>query len=85
MSSKNVRKFNFSQLEEALLNCIREYEAKSPGLIITDDILKEKATDFADKLGFSNFNASNGFISRYKNWNLLSYDLLSGESRVKKE
>ena len=61
-------------------NCIRKYKAKNPGLIITGDILKAKATNFAVKLGIPNFNGTNGFILRFKNQNLLSYGLFFGDS-----
>ena len=77
---KNVSKSNFPQLKKALPNCIREYEAKSSGLIITGVIFKAKATDFAEKLGISNFKVSSGFISMLKNRDLLYYSLFSGES-----
>jgi len=80
MMSTNLRKSNFPQLEEALLKSMTEYKAKRPGLIITGDILKAKAADFAEKLGISNFKASNGFIARFKYRNSLSYGSFSGES-----
>lgn len=80
ISSKNIRKSNYPLLEEALLQCIREYKAKCPNLVITGDILKAKATFFSEKLGITNFKASSGFISRFKDRNSLSYGTVCGES-----
>ena len=41
---------------------------------------ESKSYFFAEKLGISNFKASNGFITRFKNRNLLIYESVSGES-----
>lgn len=62
-SSKYVRKSNFPELEEALLNWFKE--KRSLNSEISGSMIKEKAFALASELGIQNFKASNGFLNRF--------------------
>lgn len=47
---------------------------------ISGSVLKEKAQRCADKLGHNGFWASNGWLSRFKKKNKVSFKKVRGES-----
>jgi hypothetical protein len=75
---KSFRKAVYPELEQKLLEFVST--APSAGLPISTLLLKEKALEIAKTLNISNFNASNGFIGRFKKRNEVIFKTFHGEA-----
>ena len=62
--NKRMRAATYANLEKALDEWLRE--AHSKNLSLSWPIIQSKAKDFAKKLGYSHFSASNGWLYRFK-------------------
>ena len=75
---KSVRKNVYPKVEEDLVKFISESNSK--GLPINTLILKEKAIQLAEQRGIEKFNASNGWISKFKIRNEITFKTIHGEA-----
>ncbi|UYV81600.1 hypothetical protein LAZ67_20001670 [Cordylochernes scorpioides] len=75
---KRDRDGEFPEIEEALFRWIRQANAMK--LAINGNILKEKAILLALKMGQDNFEASNGWLDRFKARRNISFKRLHGEA-----
>ena len=76
--SKRVQTGKFPDVETALYEWFRSIRAQN--IPLTDDLLKEKARKFASQLNVTDFSASTGWVTRFKQRHGISCKLLSGES-----
>ncbi|UYV68316.1 MFI2 [Cordylochernes scorpioides] len=75
---KRDRGGEFPEIEEALFRWIRQANAMK--LAINGNILKEKAILLALKMGQDNFEASNGWLEKFKARNNIAFKRLHGEA-----
>ncbi|UYV72200.1 TIGD4 [Cordylochernes scorpioides] len=75
---KRDRDGEFPEIEEALFRWIRQANAMK--LAINGKILKEKAILLALKMGQDNFEASNGWLEKFKARRNIAFKLLHGEA-----
>ncbi|UYV76661.1 hypothetical protein LAZ67_14001628 [Cordylochernes scorpioides] len=75
---KRDRDGEFPEIEEALFRWIRQANAMK--LAINGNILKEKAILLALKMGQDNFEASNGWIEKFKARRNIAFKRLHGEA-----
>ncbi|UYV80373.1 TIGD6 [Cordylochernes scorpioides] len=75
---KRDRDGEFPEIEEALFRWIRQANAMK--LAINGNILKEKAILLALKMGQDNFEASNGWLERFKARRNIAFKRLHGEA-----
>ncbi|XP_043469542.1 tigger transposable element-derived protein 4-like [Leptopilina heterotoma] len=76
---KRNRKIEFSDVENCLLEWIKEIRDKN--IPMDGPLLKEKARDFATKIGIQDFSASNGWFEGFKRRHDIVFKTLSGESK----
>jgi len=68
-------------IEVALLRWIQE--VRSENIVLTGNVLQEKAKHFAEALGVNDFVCSNGWLSRFKErHNIVSERICGEESSV---
>lgn len=70
----------FDKLEKVLVEWL--HQARALKLPISGPIICEKARKIAEGLQINDFNASNGWIDRFKNRNGIVYRQISGESET---
>lgn len=70
----------FDKLEKVLVEWL--HQARALKLPISGPIICEKARKIAEGLQIADFNASNGWIDRFKNRNGIVYRQISGESET---
>ncbi|CAH0713248.1 unnamed protein product, partial [Brenthis ino] len=70
----------FDKLEKVLVEWL--HQARALKLPISGPIICEKARKIAESLHITDFNASNGWIDRFKNRNGIVYRQISGESET---
>ena len=75
---KRVRESKFSDVNEALYEWFRL--AVSKNMFPDGRILCEKAKEIAERLGFEDFKASNGWLDRWKKRHHIKQMAVSGES-----
>ncbi len=75
---KNLRKAKYPDIENELIKYISKCNLN--GLPINSVLLKEKANEIANKLNYTEFNCSNGFIDRFKVRNSVVFKAIHGES-----
>ncbi|UYV80796.1 TIGD6 [Cordylochernes scorpioides] len=75
---KRDRDGEFPEIEEALFRWIRQANAMK--LAINGNILKEKAILLALKMGQDNFEASNGWLEKFKARRNIAFKQLHGEA-----
>lgn len=75
---KRMRVSTFEDVENALVKWFRM--ARAQNIPISGLILKEKALQFANELGVSEFSASNGWFERFKERHGLSFKKMCGEA-----
>lgn len=75
---KRFRSGNYYEIEECLYKWFTN--ARSSNIAVSDEILMNKANDFAKKLGINDFKSSNGFIYRFKQRRGISLQNVCGES-----
>lgn len=75
---KTSKVSTFVELEEILFTWYQQ--ARASKIPIDGSILREKAKTIANELNVSNFTASNGWITRFKNRHGLVFKKLTGES-----
>ncbi|UYV69811.1 hypothetical protein LAZ67_7000842 [Cordylochernes scorpioides] len=75
---KRDRDGEFPEIEEALVRWIRQANAMK--LTINGNILKEKAILLALKMGQDNFEASNGWLEKFKARRNIAFKRLHGEA-----
>ena len=76
--AKRMRKGNYEDIEEALMTWL--VQARSLGATVTGPLLKEKASQFAEQLGQSEFKCSDGWLDRFKARNNVTFRIVSGEA-----
>uniref|UniRef100_A0A1E1X318 Putative tigger transposable element n=1 Tax=Amblyomma aureolatum TaxID=187763 RepID=A0A1E1X318_9ACAR len=76
--AKQARGAKYGNLDEALLTWFKQ--ARAAGVNFDGSILREKAVDIADRLGITDFAASNGWIDRFRKRHGIAYKTVSGES-----
>ena len=76
--AKRMRKGNYEDIEEALMTWL--VQARSLGAPVTGPLLKEKASQFAEQLGQSEFKCSDGWLDRFKARNNVTFRIVSGEA-----
>ena len=77
--TKNLKSSQVVEIDKALLIWLRE--AREKNLNISGPVLKAKALVFAEKLGFTDFKASTGWLERFKTRHGLVYRTIRGESK----
>ncbi|KAG0431370.1 Tigger transposable element-derived protein 6, partial [Dictyocoela muelleri] len=82
-SNKAPANLKFPELDTQLINYIDIMESK--GVILNDNLIKNKALFFAEKLGLIDFKNSSGFLEKFKKRNRLKLKNLSGEIYTAKE
>lgn len=70
----------FDKLEKVLVEWL--HQARALKLPISGHIICEKARKIAESLHITDFNASNGWIDRFKNRHSIVYRQISGESET---
>lgn len=75
---KRMRTSNFEDVEAVLIKWFKNVRSNS--ISVSGNILKEKALEIAKELNVENFNASNGWIERFKERHGLSFKKICGES-----
>jgi transposase-like protein len=78
LKKKKPRPCKSPQLEKAMALFVQE--ARSQNVPLSGPIIQEKARMFAAKLGIQNFEASNGWLSKFNARNDISYKTICGES-----
>jgi hypothetical protein len=77
-SLKRNRGSNYPEVDNALALWVRaKRQQKAP---INGPLLRKKANEFAERLNVTNFDANNGFITRFVKRHDLKYESKSGES-----
>lgn len=79
VNAKEAKTAHHVQLEEVLLTWFKEVTAA--GVNVDGKVLREKAEDVALSLGVTNFQASGGWIHRFKARHGLVYKSVSGEGK----
>nr|XP_050037916.1 tigger transposable element-derived protein 6-like [Dermacentor andersoni] len=76
--AKEARGAKYGNLDESLLTWFKQ--ARAAGVNFDGSILREKAMEIADRLGISDFAASNGWIDRFRKRLGITYKTVSGET-----
>ena len=79
-SRKKMRSAKFPELEKALIQFMEKVHNETD-LPLNGVLLKEKALIFADKLGLKNFNASDGWLDRFRERHGIKFSAIHGESK----
>nr|XP_054922997.1 tigger transposable element-derived protein 6-like [Dermacentor andersoni] len=69
--AKQARGAKYGNLDESLLTWFKQ--ARTAGVNFDGSILREKAMEIADRLGISDFAASNGWIDRFRKRHGIAY------------
>ena len=77
-SRKRHRSAHHSEMEQCLYLWFTN--ARSKNIPVTDEILKEKAKQFGNETGVTEFSYSNGWLQRFKSRHGISSHIISGES-----
>ncbi len=75
---KKLRKSKYEEIDAAVLKWFRI--ARKTSISISGQIIRDQALDFASKLGITGFNASEGWLTRFKERNNIVFGSVSGES-----
>jgi transposase-like protein len=78
LKKKRPRSCKYPQLEEAVALFIQE--ARAENVPLSGPIVQEKAKVFAARLGITNFEASNGWLTKFNIRNGITYKTICGES-----
>jgi flagella basal body P-ring formation protein FlgA len=76
--SSETKSLKKSKLDQNLLNFIAE--CNSLGVPIDTHILREKAIQISKQLNITDFKASNGYIDRFKQRNMVLFQKIQGEA-----
>lgn len=76
---KRSRHSEFPDIENCLLEWIKQTLNKN--IPIDGPLLKQKSKDFATRLGYQNFSASNGWLEGFKRRHDIAFKKAAGESR----
>ena len=76
--AKKRRTGTHADVEEALVSWMTH--ARQRDVRITGTVLKSRAKDFAEELGFHSFLASEGWLSRFRVRHQIQYRNISGEA-----
>ena len=71
LNAKKLRKSEFPQLEEALIQWFSQMREKNG--IISGPLLLEKASQFAQTFGYDNFSASSGWLEHFNARNNIGF------------
>lgn len=74
---KRLKTSSFPQLEESMVQWLRNVRDKN--IPVSGDIIREKAEKFAKDLGIDSFQASSGWLEKFKIRNGIVQRVLSGE------
>ena len=75
---KSLKTTTYEDVEQNLLQFVGL--CNNNNLRINGPIIKEKAKDIASRIGHSNFEASNGWLSRFCKRNSVHFKVIHGES-----
>lgn len=75
---KKIRAVKYDNIDQALLQWFTEQRAH--GAPISGPLLLEKAKQFAEELGHSDFKASSGFLDSFKDRHGITFRAICGES-----
>lgn len=75
---KSLKTSKYPDIEKGLLEFI--LKCNTIGIPVNTLLLKEKANEFAIKLGYTEFKSSEGFISRFKKRNGVIFKTVHGEA-----
>jgi hypothetical protein len=75
---KTGKESTFAELETVLFTWYQQAQASN--IPFDETTLREKAKITAAQLNIDNFSASNGWVSRFKDWHGLVFKKLAGES-----
>jgi hypothetical protein len=75
---KHLKKSKYPNIEKSLFEFVAN--CNSLGFPLNTLMLKEKANEFAKKLSYTEFVASNGFIDRFKQRNAIIFQKIHGEA-----
>ena len=78
---KRKRSGKNSQLDGALKGWFRTARQRDKPVPISCPILQEKASDYAKQINVSDFNASNGWLRRFKTRENIAFKKLQGEKK----
>lgn len=78
-SSKRAKTCAFPEVEQALLKWFETHRSKN--IPLSGVLLKEKAMDFAHLLNVTGFNASTGWLDKFKARNKIVFRTLHGQAR----
>lgn len=76
--AKQARGAKYGTLDESLLTWFQQ--ARAAGINFDGSILREKAMEVADRLGITDFAASNGWIDRFRKRHGIAYKTVCGEA-----
>ncbi|KAJ1520378.1 hypothetical protein ONE63_003513 [Megalurothrips usitatus] len=77
---KKIKKSPFDDVERALVQWIHQARSLPVKPALSGSTLKAQAKIIASRLGVENFTATNGWLTRFRRRNKISYVKLSGES-----
>ncbi|KAH8008844.1 hypothetical protein HPB51_005891 [Rhipicephalus microplus] len=79
-SRKRLRLGNFQEVDAAVLTWFKD--ARSQNVPVSGPMLQEKAWQFADALDITGFEASAGWLHRFRERNGISWQVVSGEEKA---
>ena len=78
-ANKRIKASEFPDLEEALIQWLRDARAKN--IPVHGPLVKEKANQLAEKLGHTSFGCSEGWLQRFKMRHSLVFRTIRGEAK----
>lgn len=79
-SRKRLRLGNFEDVDAAVLIWFKD--ARSQNVPVSGPMLQEKARQFADALDITGFEASAGWLHRFRERNRITWQVVSGEEKA---
>lgn len=80
-TNKKTRAVKYEDLDKGIFDWLMEGRARN--IPISGPILQQKAREIALKMGINNFQASNGWLQKFKNrWNLATLKMCGEEAGV---
>nr|XP_037280355.1 tigger transposable element-derived protein 6-like [Rhipicephalus microplus] len=79
-SRKRLRLGNFQEVDAAVLTWFKD--ARSQNVPVSGPMLQEKARQFADALDITGFEASAGWLHRFRERNGITWQVVSGEEKA---
>jgi hypothetical protein len=77
-SRKKLRESKYEEVDDAVLKWFTI--ARESKISLSGHLIKAQALEFAEKLGYSGFKASEGWLTRFKERHNIVYRAVSGES-----